>query len=209
MQCNTNLCRPAGFFFVCKPTKGRPCCNARNPMQPDSLRCPAGFFVCKLKKTSNAKKEPPPGERDDDEDDEEVAEAEAAAAVGKDGKKKGPQGPKPIIIPVSKPKARPQAGRASGGTLLEPTCLAKKLCHQRSRVTVERWPAAGAVDEAGGPAIDVGMRRARMLSSTPSFLCAALTCPFATHTPVVPPPFLRPAVAPQGRIARDRAPSAG
>lgn len=69
-----------------------------------------GFFVCKLKKLSNDIK------KDKDEEDEEDEDAEAGGSGSGDeeggqaakagGGKKAPSGPKPVVIPVSKPKVR-------------------------------------------------------------------------------------------------------
>ncbi|PNW82090.1 hypothetical protein CHLRE_06g273413v5 [Chlamydomonas reinhardtii] len=71
-----------------------------------------GFFVCKLKKLSNDIK------KDKDEEDEEDEDAEAGGSGSGDeeggqaakagGGKKAPSGPKPVVIPVSKPKSHPK-----------------------------------------------------------------------------------------------------
>ncbi|GFR43373.1 hypothetical protein Agub_g4445 [Astrephomene gubernaculifera] len=78
-----------------------------------------GFFVCKLKKLSNTVKKS--GEESEEEEDEEGAvqagsedgdgeQAGAAAAAGGKGGKKA-AGPKPVIIPVSKPKSHPKGAQ--------------------------------------------------------------------------------------------------
>lgn len=72
----------------------------------------AGFFVCKLKKLSNAEKNLNKEEEEEEEDGADVAEAPAGAAgpgsgKGK-GKGKGAEEEPKAYIPVSKPKAHPK-----------------------------------------------------------------------------------------------------
>ena len=80
-----------------------------------------GFFVCKLKKLSNAKKKDGPNEEDEVEDDEEEDGAPSWAAdsgsAGDDEKKKGKKGKEAakaeVVIPVSRPKSNPKAKPSS------------------------------------------------------------------------------------------------
>ncbi|GLC55269.1 hypothetical protein PLESTB_000966400 [Pleodorina starrii] len=72
-----------------------------------------GFFVCKLKKLSN---DPKKASKDEEDEDEEEEQEEAAAGgdepeAKKAGGKKGPQGPKPVVIPVSRPKSHPKGAQ--------------------------------------------------------------------------------------------------
>ncbi|GLC40923.1 hypothetical protein PLESTF_001056600 [Pleodorina starrii] len=72
-----------------------------------------GFFVCKLKKLSN---DPKKASKDEEDDDEEAEQEEAATGgdepeAKKAGGKKGPQEPKPVVIPVSRPKSHPKGAQ--------------------------------------------------------------------------------------------------
>ncbi|GIL85754.1 hypothetical protein Vretimale_13218 [Volvox reticuliferus] len=146
-----------------------------------------GFFVCKLKKLSNEPKKPAKGE-------EEEEEEEAAAGLGgspddtddpdeagaKKLRKKGrAQEPKPVVIPVSRPKSHPKGAQrvptkkvledqpdeddpdiATGMKQLKAALVKKANKEEKQQVKTAqqtaapgrgRVPAAGGKPATGGP----------------------------------------------------------
>ncbi|KAG2445305.1 hypothetical protein HYH02_008771 [Chlamydomonas schloesseri] len=109
-----------------------------------------GFFVCKLKKLSNDIK------RDKDEEDEEAGGSgsgdEEGAQPAKAGGKKAPAGPKPVVIPVSKPKSHPKGdARVPAKKAAEPDAAeAEDMEAEMAALKAAMQKKGGAAAAAGG-----------------------------------------------------------